>query len=188
MSDQINQEDQIPEIKKTKFFKSTKVKIILSVVIVLFTVVTIKGIAFAKHFHKLHDGPDGFIIEHLVKNLNLTEVQKAQVERIRDQIKEKMEANKPDRKNDMDDFANEFRKDKMDKNTLKEIHQKNEKKHEEMKEFMLDKLIEFHDILTPDQRNKAIENMKDMKMKFHEGRDKFKDGPRKPGNFEKKND
>ncbi|MEO8447197.1 MAG: Spy/CpxP family protein refolding chaperone [bacterium] len=178
MSEISNTEEQTPQKNKKRFFSSAKSKIILSIVIILFTVLAVKGIAVARHFHKFADGPGGFIIERLTENLNLTESQKAQVERIREQIKQKMEANKPDHENDADAFAGEFKKDKLDINKLKEFDQEREKKHNEMKEFMMEKIVEFHDILTPDQRNQAVENMKDMKNKFHDRMGKFKDGDR----------
>lgn len=188
MSDQIKQESRIPEKKPRKFFGKTPVKVIVAVILILFAVITLKEIAMAKHFHKFYDGPHGFIkdgphgfiIEQIAGKLNLDENQKAQVDKIREQINEKMEANKPDRKNDLDEFENEFKKDNLDKNTLKQIMEKKDQKREEMKDFMLDKLIEFHKILTPEQRTKAVEIMKELKDKFHDkaGKDKFNKGPR----------
>lgn len=41
-----------------------------------------------------------------------------------------------------------------------------------MKDFMMDKMIEFHDLLTPEQRIKAVDAMKEMKGKFHDRMDK----------------
>ncbi|MDZ4710861.1 MAG: Spy/CpxP family protein refolding chaperone [bacterium] len=189
MSEILNTEEQTSQKNKRRFFCTTKSKVILSIVIILFTVLAVKGIAVARHFHKFADGPGGFIIERLTENLNLTESQKAQVERIREQIKQKMETNKPDHENDAEAFAGEFKKDKLDINKLKEFAQKKEQKHDEMKEFMMEKIVEFHDILTPDQRNQAVENMKDMKNKFHDRTGKFKDGDRddKRDKFDKRN-
>jgi Spy/CpxP family protein refolding chaperone len=77
-----------------------------------------------------------------------------------------MESKKPVRENKMEEFADEFRKDNIDRNKLLELGQKKEQEMKEMKEFMLDKIIEFHSILTPEQRNKAVDEMKNMKEKF----------------------
>lgn len=174
MSDQIKQESLVPAKKHRKFFSTTSSKLIMSVAVIIFIVIAIKGIAMGRHFHKFHDGPHGFIMEQIIGKLNLDENQKAQVEKIREQIKEKMEANKPDRKNDLDELENEFKKDNLDKNTLKQIFENKDQNREEMKDFMLDKLIEFHKILTPEQRTKAAELMKEMREKFHDrsGKDK----------------
>jgi len=174
MSEEINKDEPIPQ-KKKSFLNSTKSKVILSIVIVIFTVIAIKGIAVGRHFHKFADGPHGFIIEKISENLNLTPDQKAQVERISGQIKEKMDLKKQTREGMLDEFANEFKKDNIDRNKLKELSGKKDQEMEEMKQFMMDKIIEFHDILTPEQRDKAMVSMKEMKDKFHDKMEMFKE-------------
>ena len=89
MSDQINREEQIP-VKKKSFLSSTASRVILSAVIILFAVLAVKGIAFAKHIHKFADGPGAFIIDRIAETLDLSSDQKARVEKIKDQIKEKV--------------------------------------------------------------------------------------------------
>lgn len=177
MSDQINQEELIPNQSENKCTKrrSKRSKVILSIVIIVITIFTIKGIVFARHLHKFADGPGEFLIEKISENLNLDAAQIAQLERIKEEIKTKMEANKPNRDNMFEDLANEFKKDNMDKNKMKELSEQKEKQMQEMKDFMMDKIIEFHNILTPEQRNKTVESMKDMKGKFHERMENFKD-------------
>lgn len=176
MSDQIKGEEQVPA-KKKSVLSSTGSKIVLSVVIFLFTVLAVKGIAFARHIHKFADGPGAFLIDRISETLDLSSDQKAKVEKIKDQIKEKMESKKSERENKFDEFADEFKKDNIDRNKLLELGQKKEQEMKEMKEFMLDKIIEFHSILTPQQRNKAVEEMKNMKEKFG----KMHDRPGRPG-------
>ncbi|MEO8664426.1 MAG: Spy/CpxP family protein refolding chaperone [Ignavibacteria bacterium] len=166
----IQESSQPSGIKPKK--KSYK-KFIIPLIVIALVLSSICGIVYAKK--KFRDGPHGFMIEMLTKDLNLTENQKAQVERLKGEIKEKMEANKPDRTNDMDDLAIEFKKDQLDKNKLMELANKKDQNKEEMKEFMMDKLVEFHSILTPEQRSKVVENMKSMKDKFQDGMHKFKD-------------
>lgn len=177
MSDQINQENLNPvqPEKCVKRTKGKKKKVILSVLIVILTIFAIKGILFARHIHKVADGPGDFIIEKLSENLSLDASQIAQLEKIKNEIKAKMETNKPDKENMFEDFANEFKKDNIDRNKLKELSDKKEIQMQEMKNFMTDKIIEFHDLLTPEQRIKAADNMKEMKMKFHDRMDHFKD-------------
>lgn len=180
MSDQINQENLNPEQpeKKVRRLRSKSKKVILSVLIIIFSVFAIKGILFARHIHKFADGPGDFIIERLSENLNLDAAQIAQLEKIKDEIKAKMEANKPgkdQRESMLNEFAEEFKKDNLDRNKLKELEDRKEMKMQEMKDFMMDKIIEFHNLLTPEQRIKAADNMKEMKMKFHDRMDHFKD-------------
>ena len=93
MSDQINREEQVP-VKKRSVLRTTRSRVILTVVIILFAVLAVKGIAFARHIHKFADGPGAFIIDRISETLDLSSDQKAKVEKIKDQIKEKMESKK----------------------------------------------------------------------------------------------
>lgn len=147
--------------------------------LILFGVITVKGIAIAKNIHKFADGPEGFIIDKISEKLDLNTSQKTQVERLKAQIKEKMESQKPDRENMMKEFSEEFTKSTLDRNSILDHMKKNESKREEMKTFMIDKLVEFHAILTPEQRVKAVELM----IEFKEMKDIHQ--PRGPGNFMK---
>lgn len=172
MSDQIKKEEIISE-KENSFNKSRKYRLIFSVLTVFLFAVLIKGIAFAQPMNRHGDGPM-FLIGKISKNLDLTIDQKAKVENIMEQIKQKMEANKPDRESMFNEFAEQFKKDKLDKNQILEDMKAKELKSQEMKEFMLDKIIEFHSILTPEQRNKAVEEMKAMKENFQDRKREFR--------------
>ncbi len=163
-----NQENNEPTQVNSKksLLKSAKVKIIVTLVAVAVFASAIGGVVWAKK--KFRDGPHGFMIGMIVDKLNLTETQKTQVEKIKDEIKTKMESKKGNRDDMMEELANEFTKDNLDKNKLKELDQQRIQNEQEMKDFMLDKLVEFHNLLTPEQRTKAVELMKDMKNKFHD--------------------
>ena len=167
-----HQENNEPVEMKSerKSCRSRKLKFIIPVLVVAFILTSVMGIVYAKK--KFRDGPEGFIMGMIAEKLDLNSDQKARVERIKDQIKERMEAKKGSREGMMDEFANEFKKDNMDKNKLKELDQKREQNMQEMKDFMTDKMIEFHDLLTPEQRIKAVDAMKEMKEKFHDRMDK----------------
>jgi Spy/CpxP family protein refolding chaperone len=155
---------EVPSKKEIK--KSGKLKFIIPLIVFALLFTAICGIVMAKK--KFHDGPEGFLFGRIVEKLNLTDNQKAQVEKIRDEIRAKMESRKDTRGNMMEEFANEFKKDNLDRSKLIELDQKREQNKQEMKDFMMDKLVEFHNLLTPEQRNKAVELMQDMKNKFHD--------------------
>jgi Spy/CpxP family protein refolding chaperone len=143
-----------------------KRRIIWGAVIIIFLITGIAGIGFAQKVKKMRDnGPMFFIMEKISKELNLTDNQKAEVEKIREEIKAKMESKKQDRENNFTELENIFKQDKIDKESLKLLSQKHEQDREEMKEFMMDEFIKFHAILTPQQRIQAVE-------KFHEMKDK----------------
>jgi len=162
--------------------KRSRKKLLLWGFIVFFVIAGAAGVTYAQKMKQFRDkGPMFFMMEQVVKDLNLTDQQKTDVDKIREEIKAKMESNKKDHESGMTDFENAFKQDKLDKETLKSIMQKREAKREEMKDFMLDELIKFHAILTPEQRTKAVEKVKEMREK---GKEMFKKHHDKDGNYE----
>jgi protein CpxP len=137
------------------------------------------GLVFAQKLKQFRDrGPLFFMMEKITKELDLNDNQKAEVDKIREEIKAKLENKKKEREKDFTEFENAFKKDKLDKQVLKDLAAKRESDKEEMKEFFMDELIKFHSILTPEQRTKAVEKMKEMREKGHKMfRDKKFDEP-----------
>ena len=70
-----------------------------------------------------------------------------------------------------------FRSDTFDKQKALELAKQREANREEMKTFMIDEMAKFHAILTPEQRNKTADLMKEKREKWGNG-DKWKDGKR----------
>lgn len=158
---------QAPENNlKTKRKVSSK-KLLLWGLVITFLVAGTAGISFAQKVKQLKDkGPMFFMMNKFTDDLNLTDQQKADVEKIREEVKAKMEEKKKNRESNRTDFENAFKQDKLDKETLKSIMNKRDADREEMKDFMLDELIKFHALLTPEQRTKAVEKMHNMKDKM----------------------
>ncbi len=174
MSDLFN--DPVEEIPAPKKRKGKKVLISF---LVFFLIVAVAGIGFAKKMGRMHDGPLGFMIEKMTKDLDLNADQKSQVDKIKDEIKAKMDANKQDHKQSAEDFSNMFRQNTLDKQQVLDLESKREKDREDMKSFMVDELIKFHDLLTQSQRDKVADKIKEFSQhKDHDG----KDGKKKPDN------
>ena len=143
-------------------------RIIIGILLVVVIITGIAGIGFAQKIKQMRDkGPMFFMMERITKDLNLDDKQKAELEKIREEIKAKMETRKQDREKNFADFENLFKQDKINKEDLKLLIQKHEKNREEMKEFMMDEFIKFHALLTSEQKTKAIEKMHEMKYKRH---------------------
>jgi len=164
------------EVKKPK----TRInKLLLGYFITTIVIVAVVSVGFTMTAKKFKDhGPFGIIMEMVVKDLDLNDQQKAEIEKIRDEVKAKMEAKKKDRGKDMEEFGNLFKQDKIDKEQLITLAKKHESDREEMKSFFMDELIKVHDVLTPEQRTKAVEKLKEMKEKhdmFGPGHDKYND-------------
>jgi len=147
--------------------RDSKKKYYLWGFIIFFLIAGITGVNFAQKMKNMRDGgPLFFMMNKVTKDLNLTDQQKADIDKIKQEIKAKRESMKKDRGSKMDDFANAFKQDKLDKETLKSLEQKHEADRQEMKDFMMEEMVKFHDILTPEQRNKVVDKMKEMREKM----------------------
>lgn len=185
MSD-LNSFNNPPELQEQAQVSKPKIngrkrKIIISTVVVLFLITGIAGFGFARGFYDNHrgHGPMGFIMEKIVKDLDLTEQQKAEVEKIKDEIKVKMDAKKDSRKDDAEQMEKLFRQDTFDKQKALEMAKKHDADRDEMKSFMIDEMAKFHSILTNEQRQKAADKMKEFREKAHDMKDMWKKGDEK---------
>lgn len=168
-SDENNAETPKPKKKKS-------MKIFLSVMVVIFVIVGIAGVGFAKKIKNFHDhGPLGFMMEKMTEDLDLSVQQKADVQKIKDEIKAKMDSKKEDHKSMGEDMGNMFRQSTLDKQKILDLAASREKNREEMKSFMIDELIKFHDLLTDAQRNKVADKMKDFHDKMQQKKDNDND-------------
>ena len=175
MENQINtQESENPEQIKKGFFSTTKRKILLSLAVFLFLTVSFAGVSFAKKmYHLKTGGPIGIIIDKVTEDITLSDDQKAKITSLKNDIKAKMESKKSGRKEKFNSFIDEFRKDNLDKASLESMYQKHEQERTEMKDYAESKIIEFHDILTPEQRKQAADKMEKVRNKFHEKMENF---------------
>lgn len=157
-----------PELNRGSKRTFSKKKTLVISLCVVFIITGFAAIGFANNFIDKHHhggkGPLGYLLKIALKDFNLSDQQKQEVEKIRDEIKTKIDQNREDRKNDMNEMEQLFRSNNFDKTKALEILKKNEAKRDEMQSFILDQTAKFHAILTPDQRNKAADKMKD----FHE--------------------
>lgn len=158
--------------------RSVKRNIILVSLVVLFVVGGIASLGFARGFYDnhrggKHGGPLGFLMDVAVKDLDLNDQQKKEVDNIKSEIKAKMESKKDSRKNDMDEMINMFRSDNFDKTKALDMMKQHDADRDEMRSFMLDETAKFHAVLTPDQRNKLADKVKEFRSKKDEMRKKF---------------
>ena len=154
---------------KTPKTKTVFNKFLLIYFISSIAIVSIVSAGFAFKVKEFRDhGPFGFIMNKIVKELDLNTEQKAAIDKIQEEVKAKMDENKKERENHMSEFGNLFKQDKLDKDQLMTLSKNHDTKREEMKSFFMDELIKVHSILTPDQRTKAVEKMREFKEKRKE--------------------
>lgn len=164
-----NEEPAQPEQNQNskKRRRHGKRKFVIGAFIALFIVVTVVGIGFAKHRGDKFRGDHGhgFMIGRIIKDLDLTAQQKTEVDKIKEEIKAKMQENRSKRQETAGEFEQMFRGDTFDKQKALELAGKRDAQKEEMKNFMVEQTAKVHALLTPDQRNKAADKMKEMREK-----------------------
>ena len=177
MSD-INSFNNPPELNDQlsagKNKKKNRKAVIISALLVLVIITGIAGFGFAKGYYDKHrpHGPLGMIIEMALRDLDLSEQQKNEVMKIKEEIQLKMDSKNTDRKKDMGEMMEMFRGDTFDKQKALDMMKQQDAERDEMRSFMLDQTAKFHAILTPEQRNKAVDKMKEFHEKRKERRDK----------------
>jgi Spy/CpxP family protein refolding chaperone len=108
------------------------------------------------------------IANRISKKLDLTESQKAELNQIKDDIvgKVKSKENVAQREELRTAFFAMFKGDSLTKEKLMDLYQKREAEQKGMREFLMDKMVQFHNMLTPEQRTKFVEWMEKYAKKF----------------------
>jgi Spy/CpxP family protein refolding chaperone len=184
-SEENNQGDQTTQVQvKNKHNKGSRKKFVIGGFLVLFIIAGVIGVGFAKNrADKFRDhGPRGFMIGRIVKDLDLSEQQKKEVEAIKEEIRVKMQEKRKNRQDNMSQYEDMFRSSTFDKQKALELTGKRDAEREEMKNFMIEQTAKVHAILTPDQRNKAADKMKEMR----ERKGRHKDGRKHDDGSQKK--
>lgn len=173
----MNEEKSITQNEAPKRRRPVK-KILLGIFILSFVLFGAAGITVAQKVHHMKKefgdkGPLFFLLEKVTKDLDLSADQKTKLEDLRKEIKTKMETKKDKRHEGMEELEKAFRQDKFDVAALDAMEQQREADRKEMRAFFKEELVKFHDILTPEQREKAADKMKEMREKIRNGN--FKD-------------
>lgn len=109
-----------------------------------------------------------WITKKITKELDLTESQKNELTRIKEEILAKHRAEKAQRDAQFQELAALVKSDTIDKAKLAELKKKHLALRNSTEDLFLEKGIEFHKILTPEQRVKASETMQKHAKRFSE--------------------
>ena len=104
-----------------------------------------------------------FIVKRLTNTLDLSKEQVEKLNKIKDEILARTKNVQNDRQAMREEALALVKSEKLDRNALLNMISKREKAWNDLKPFMIDKLIEFHGMLTPEQKIKLAEKME----KFH---------------------
>ena len=107
-----------------------------------------------------------YIVDKISDELDLTDPQKAKLNNIKDEVIAKHKSRKDKYEGAFSTLQSEIKKDKMDEKLLLSKIDEFSKDREEMHAFMVSKLVEFHSMLTDEQKQTLIDKMNEMKEKF----------------------
>ena len=106
------------------------------------------------------------MIDKLSDSLSLSGEQKAAVETLRKEIREKNEKSRSERKDEgrqIDEvFKNELLKDKIDPAKINKVLDSASEKREELRRFMVLELAKFHALLNAEQKQKLSNLLKEL--------------------------
>lgn len=152
-----------------RYFKSYI--LILLLLMVIFTLESCDRRGFRFPPRRPHPEKDAdFLLEKFARDLNLTEEQREKLDNIRDEIIEKRKERREKLREEHEEFMDKIvalvKSDKISKEQIYEILEIRNEKMEEMNDFLIDKLIEVHEMLTPEQREKIAEKLETFHWKF----------------------
>jgi Spy/CpxP family protein refolding chaperone len=110
------------------------------------------------------------ITDRTSKELDLSESQKTELNQIKDEIIKKFKSKESvERRREIRTALSAMiKEDSLTKEKLMALHQKQEEGQKEMRELLMDKFIQFHKVLTPDQRMKLTTLFEKFAMKIEE--------------------
>jgi len=110
---------------------------------------------------KLREKMGKAMIDHLSEELDLTRDQKTKVEQIHTEIKAKHDEMCERKQSVMSEFLNEMKKDSLYQQKLAAMMDEKYQHFESLKPFILEKITEFHAILTSEQRAKLATKLEE---------------------------
>ena len=107
-----------------------------------------------------------FMVDYVSEALDLTESQRAHLDQIKDELLEKAMEMRADKKTMHAELVTQLKNEKIDKDRLKAMVNDHKSKMEELIDLGIDKLAEFHETLTLEQREKLVAKLESFK-KWH---------------------
>ncbi len=108
-----------------------------------------------------------WVSEKLTSKLDLDEAQQTKLQSIKTELVAKHKELKPKRDAWMTEVISQIRKDTVDVKSLEKVSAEQDVRHIEMRKFFQAKMIEFHAVLKPEQREKLAELVEKFSKKFN---------------------
>jgi len=118
------------------------------------------------HRHKTIEERSEWISGKVASKLDLNDVQKKELEKIRVDVVQQFKSEKPQMQQISGEFETMIRSDSIDKAKLKDLQKRRDALHADMENLMIEKVVQLHAVLTPQQRAKAADTIKEFREHF----------------------
>ena len=116
--------------------------------------------------HAHHKGAE-FMVDYASEVLDLTDAQQADLDRIKEEFMEKAEQMHADKDTMKADILTQLQKSEMDAAELKQLADRHQARMNEIIDLGIDRLVEFHKTLTPEQKVKLVDKLEDFHRWHH---------------------
>ncbi len=113
------------------------------------------------HAHKAE-----FMVDYISETLDLNEIQKEQLDQIKDEVMVKAKQMHTDKELMREELMAQLKSEAIDKEVVKEMVAKHRAHMDEIIDLLVDRLAEFHKTLSPEQRDKLVAKIETFK-KWH---------------------
>jgi Spy/CpxP family protein refolding chaperone len=116
--------------------------------------------------HGHHKGAE-FMIDYVSEVLDLTDAQRADLDQIKEEFMAKAEQMHADKDTMKADILAQLEKEEMDADALKQIADLHRARMDEFIDLGIDRLVDFHKTLTPEQKAKLVQKLEDCERWHH---------------------
>ncbi len=137
------------------------------VVIVIAALASVAAVTNCRPWkHKSPEERAEWMAKRVTKELDLNDSQKQVLNKIKDEIVARMKTEKADRGQQLKEVTTLLRADTIDNGKLTALRKRHQVHRETMEALFVEKALELHKVLTPEQRNKAADLIEKHMQKF----------------------
>ena len=116
--------------------------------------------------HAHHKGAE-FMVDYISEVLDLTDAQQADLNQIKEEFMAKAEQMHADKNAMKANVLAQLEKEEMDADELKQLAARHRARMDEFIDLGIDRLVEFHRTLTPEQKAKLVKKLEDCERWHH---------------------
>lgn len=137
---------------------NTRNIITVAAILVTFSMIAI-GCGHRHCFNRSPEKKAQWVVNRIAGKLDMTDSQEKKLEKIKEEVLAKMEKYKTEHQSMHDEALQLVKKEKLTEADLEKLFAQREQRYRELKPFIIEKMVEFHTMLTPEQKNQLAEKM-----------------------------